>query len=200
MAHYDHRQEESWQDFKFNFPYARGLERLREEVLTGGDFDPGVLWIWGTMQAMAVIRILKACEREFGARGQEVVNEALREVGLDVGRQMLEGFERPQEMSDAELASFFATVINCIAYASLEDPSIESEGLRVDGGDRRCGHAVDGRTSGLRRRPGRRACSPNGRCASRGPYPPAPRPATSSCGAPPTKRNRSGRNTAGSWS
>ncbi len=127
MAHYDHRQEESWQDFKFNFPYARGLERLREEVLTGGDFDPGVLWIWGTMQAMAVIRILKACEREFGARGQEVVNEALREVGLDVGRQMLEGFERPQEMSDAELASFFATVINCIAYASLEDPSIESE-------------------------------------------------------------------------
>ncbi len=127
MPHYDHREEEAWKDFAFNFPYEKGLRRLREEVLDKTDFDPGVLWIWGTMQAMAVIRVLKACEREFGEEGQRVVTAALREVGLDIGRQMMEGLQRPEGMSDAEMASFFATAINCIAYASLEDPSIDSE-------------------------------------------------------------------------
>ncbi len=126
MTHYDHREEESWKDFRFNFPYAKGLKRLREEVLARADFDPSVLWVWGNMQAMAVIRILKACERVFGEEGQRVVNQALREVGLDIGRQMMEDLERPEGMSEAEMASFFATVVNCIAYASLEDPSIDS--------------------------------------------------------------------------
>ena len=127
MTHWDSREEKSWKDFEFNFPFEKGLKRLREEVLEKTDFDPAVLWIWGTMQAMAVIQILKDCEREFGERGQKVVNEALRKVGLDVGRQMMEGIERPEGISEAEMASFFATVVNCIAYASLEDPSIDSE-------------------------------------------------------------------------
>jgi len=127
MTHWDSRKEGAWKRFKFNFPYEKGLKRLREEVLEKTDFDPGVLWVWGTMQAMAVIQILKDCEREFGARGQEVVTAALRKVGRDVGRQMMEGLERPQDMTDAEMASFFATVVNCIAYASLEDPSIDSD-------------------------------------------------------------------------
>lgn len=127
MTHWDSRKEEAWKRFKFNFPFERGLKRLREEVLEKTDFDPSVLWIWGTMQAMAVIQILKDCEREFGEKGQKVVNEALRKVGLDIGRQMMEGLERPQDMTDAEMASFFATVVNCVAYASLEDPSIDSD-------------------------------------------------------------------------
>lgn len=127
MTHYDHRKEESWREFNLRFPYEKGLRRLREEVLAKTDFDPSVLWVWGTMQAMAVIRILKACEREFGEEGQRVVKEALTETGKDVGRQMVEGFTRPEKISDAEMASFFATVVNCIAYASLEDPSIDSD-------------------------------------------------------------------------
>lgn len=127
MAHYEHRTEESWRDFRFNFPYREGLRRLREEVLAKTDFDPSVLWIWGTMQAMAVIGILKACEREFGAEGQRVVKEALIEVGRDVGRQMMGDLEKPAGLSEAEMASFFATVVNCIAYASLEEPSIDGE-------------------------------------------------------------------------
>lgn len=127
MAQYQHRTEESWKRFRFNFPYREGLERLREEILEKTDYDPSVLWIWGTMQAMAVIGTLKACEREFGAEGQRVVKEALVEVGRDVGRQMMDDLERPEGLSDAELASFFATVVNCIAYASLEEPSIDSE-------------------------------------------------------------------------
>ncbi|MEW6554780.1 MAG: hypothetical protein AB1384_10895 [Actinomycetota bacterium] len=126
MTHYDHRKEKSWNKFEFNFPYAEGLARLRG-VMAETDFDPGVLWVWGNMQAMAVIGILKACEREFGEEGQRVVATVLREVGLDIGRQMMEGLERPEGLSDAEVASFFATVVNCIAYASVEDPSIDAE-------------------------------------------------------------------------
>ncbi len=127
MAHYDRSGEEGWARFRFKFPYAAGLQRLREEVLTRPDFDPAVLWVWGTMQATAVIEILKACERDLGEEGQRVVKETLRKVGLDAGRQILEGVEWPEGLSEAEFASFYATVINCILYASLEDPSIESE-------------------------------------------------------------------------
>jgi hypothetical protein len=127
MAHWDSRREESWSDVSFNQPYEKGLKRLRSEVLAKTDFDPCVLWQWGTMQAMAVIQILKDCEREFGEKGQEVVREAIRKIGLDVGRQMLGGVDIPESISEAEMASFFATAVNCIAYASLEEPGIDSE-------------------------------------------------------------------------
>ncbi|MBC7254325.1 MAG: hypothetical protein H5T72_10220 [Actinobacteria bacterium] len=127
MAHYDRKDRDEWRGFKLGFPYREGLENLREKVLSNKEFDPAVLWVWGTMQATAVIEILKACEREFGERGQRVVKEALRGVGLEVGRQILEGVEWPEGMSEAEMASFYATVINCVAYASLEDPTIEGE-------------------------------------------------------------------------
>ena len=62
MAHWEHRPEPGWKNFKFNQPYAVGLKRLKEEVLAKTDFDPATLWQWGTMQAMALIQILKDCE------------------------------------------------------------------------------------------------------------------------------------------
>ncbi len=74
---------------------------------------------------MAVIRILKDCEKRWGAEGQQVVAEALRQIGLDIGRQILRDATRPESMSEAEFISFFATVINRIAYASLEGPRID---------------------------------------------------------------------------
>lgn len=126
MAHWKHRPEEKWKKFQFNQPYAKGLERVRE-ILATTDFDPATLWQWGTMQAMALIEVLKACEAQFGKEGQELVYEALRRTGYDVGRQILEGTSIPEDMTDAELASFYATVINRIVYASLEAPRIESE-------------------------------------------------------------------------
>lgn len=125
--HWQNRDEPAWKEIHFNQPYEKGLTRLREEVIAKTDFDPAVLWQWGNMQAMAVIEILKDCEREFGEDGQRVVTEALRKVGLDVGRQILEGVEKPEGVPEAELVSFFATIVNRIAYASLEDPSIDSE-------------------------------------------------------------------------
>ena len=127
MAHWDHRQEPGWKDFKFNQPYAVGLKRLKEEVLAKTDFDPATLWQWGTMQAMAVIQILKDCAVAFGKNGQDLVYAALHKVGYDIGRQILEGCEIPEGIGEAEFISYYATVINRIAYASLEDPKIDSE-------------------------------------------------------------------------
>ena len=127
MAHWQNRPEPAWKSFQFNQPYAKGLKRLKEDVLAKTDFDPATLWQWGTMQAMAVIQILKTCERRFGKDGQDAVYEALHEVGLDIGRQILAGTQKPDDMTEAEFLSFYATVINRIAYASLEDPKIDSD-------------------------------------------------------------------------
>jgi len=127
MAHWETRPESNWEKFKFNQPYAKGLRRLREDVLAKTDFDPAVLWQWGTMQAMALIEVLKACEARYGAEGQRLVYEALHRVGYDVGQQILDGTEWPDDGSEAEQVSFYATVINRIAYASLEDPRIDGD-------------------------------------------------------------------------
>jgi hypothetical protein len=128
MAHWEHRNEPGWHLFKFKQPYAKGLARLRDEVLAKTDFDPATLWQWGTMQAMALVAALEAAEREFGADGQRVIGGAIAKIGLDVGRQILDGVDLPAEMSEAEFFSFYATVINRIAYASLEDPRIDDAG------------------------------------------------------------------------
>jgi hypothetical protein len=129
MAHWENRPEESWKRFRFNQPYAKGLRRLRDEVLAKTDFDPATLWQWGTMQAMALIEVLKSAEATFGEAGQKLVYDALRKIGHDVGQQILEGVEIPEGLSAAEFASFYATVVNRIAYASLEEP-------RIDGADK----------------------------------------------------------------
>jgi hypothetical protein len=128
MAHWEHRDEPRWRDFQFNQPYAKGLVRLRDEVLAKTDFDPATLWQWGTMQAMALVGVLEAAERQFGADGQRMVGDAIAAIGLDVGRQILAGTIVPDDMNEAEFFSFYATVINRIAYASLEAPKIDGDG------------------------------------------------------------------------
>ena len=127
MAHWEHRPEEKWKRFQYNQPYAKGLKRLREEVLAKTDFEPATLWQWGTMQAMALIEILRAAEKAFGEAGQKMVQDSMQKIGLDVGRQILAGTTIPEDMTEAEFVSFYATVINRIAYASLEAPRIDSE-------------------------------------------------------------------------
>lgn len=126
MAHWQHRDEPRWKEFQFNQPYARGLKRLKEEVLAKTDFDPTTLWQWGTMQAMALIETLRAVEQRLGEEGQRIVAEAIRKTGLDVGRQVLVGTKIPNDMTEAEFVSFYATIINRIVYASLETPKIDA--------------------------------------------------------------------------
>src|SRR5882672_2963408 len=128
MAHWEHRDEPRWKDFHFNQPYAKGLTRLRDEVLAKTDFDPATLWQWGTMQAMALVTVLEAAEAQFGADGQRMVGDAITRIGRDVGDQILAGITIPEGMTPAEVMSFYATVINRIAYASLEAPRIDDAG------------------------------------------------------------------------
>ncbi len=125
--HWKHRPEPRWKEFQFNQPYAKGLKRLRQDVLAKTEFDPASLWQWGTMQAMALIEILKSCEATFGAEGQQLVQKALHKTGFDIGRQILEGTTIPEGMTESEFVSFYATVINRIAYASLEEPKIDAD-------------------------------------------------------------------------
>jgi hypothetical protein len=127
MSHWEHRPEPNWKRFQYHQPYEKGLARVRE-VLRTTDFDPATLWQWGTMQAMALIEVLKSAEEQFGEAGQTMVYGALRKIGLDVGRQILGGVEIPEDLSEAEFVSFYATVLNRIAYASLEAPAIDAEG------------------------------------------------------------------------
>ena len=126
MAHWENRPEARWGQFHFNQPYAKGLARLKSDVLGKTDFDPATLWQWGTMQAMALIGVLEACEAEFGEAGQRLVYGALRRTGHDIGRQILDGATWPAGLTEAEFCSFYATVINRIAYASLESAQIDS--------------------------------------------------------------------------
>ena len=102
MTHWQDRPEPAWQRFKFSQPYQKGLSRLKDEVLAKTDFDPSTLWQWGTMQAMALIEILKACERAFGKDGQDLVYGALQRVGLDVGRQILPHHLRHSPVGNSE--------------------------------------------------------------------------------------------------
>ncbi len=127
MSHWENRPEPKWKQFQFNQPYAKGLRRLKEEVLAKTDFDPATLWQWGTMQAMALITILKDAEAELGEAGQKLIYRALHATGLDIGRQVLAGTKLPEGITGAEFASFYATVINRIVYASLEAPKIDGD-------------------------------------------------------------------------
>ncbi len=127
VVHWEKRPEPNWEKFQFNQPYEKGLKRLKEEVLEKTNFDPATLWQWGTMQAMAVLEILKSAEREFGREGQQMVFNAMKRVGYDIGKQITEGTTIPEGMPINEWVSFFTSIGNRIVYASLEAPEIESD-------------------------------------------------------------------------
>src|SRR5512147_2861535 len=102
--HWQKRPEKNWDKFQYNQPYARGLKNVKK-VIAKTDFDPATLWQWGTMQAMALIGILKDCEAAFGEEGQRLVYGALRRTGRDVGQQILAGKTWPEGMTEAEFVS-----------------------------------------------------------------------------------------------
>ncbi len=121
------RTEESWKRTKLGVAYEKAVEKFRKDVLSQPDFDPAVVYQWGTMMSLGVLQILKDVEEKFGAEGQKLVGEAIRKVGRDAARQMLEGAEIPPDISQVELMSFVATYANTILWASLEDPWIVDE-------------------------------------------------------------------------
>ena len=112
---------------KFSYPYGEASERCKKQALSRDDYDHTSLFRWGNMLAMSVIGMLKAAEREFGKEGQRAMISALVEVGRDVGRQILDGVEIPDDAEPIEVISAYASWINREIYASPEEPRIDDE-------------------------------------------------------------------------
>ncbi|MFH1135392.1 MAG: hypothetical protein V1816_04830 [Pseudomonadota bacterium] len=121
------RPEKNYADVKLGLPYRDAVASLRGALEGRDDFDPAVLFVWGTMQATGVLNILKAVEEEFGEKGQAVVRRAINKAGYEACSQFLENSEFPEELSEIELVSYIVTGINTILYASLEKPWIANE-------------------------------------------------------------------------
>ncbi len=121
------RKEENWKKVKFGEPFEQALDRFRENVQNRNDFDPTSLLQFGLFMSMAVINILKENEAIFGIEGQKVVNDALIKTVYEVGKQIVENVEIPPDVSDIELMSFLATIINTQAWTSIEEPKIDNE-------------------------------------------------------------------------
>ncbi len=121
------REEEGYQKVRLGTPYQDAVEQLRKAIKGRDDFDPAVLFVWGTMQATAVLNILKSAEELFGEAGQEMVRKAVNQAGYEAMEGLLESSGFPDDLDEIELASYIVTGINTILYASLERPWIVSK-------------------------------------------------------------------------
>lgn len=121
------RKEPIWNQTKLGEPFKEALNRFRINVLPRDDFDPTSLLQFGLFMSMAVINILKETEKRLGKEGQEVVIDALIKTGYSMGNQILQDIQLPADISDVELMSFLATIINTQAWTSIEDPRIDNE-------------------------------------------------------------------------
>jgi hypothetical protein len=121
------REERAFSHVHFGTPYGEAVDNFRQAVKGREDFDPAVLFVWGTMQAKAVLYILKAVEESFGQAGQEVVRKAVNRAGYEAAQGLLENSNFPDDIDDMELISYIVTGINTVLYASLERPWISTE-------------------------------------------------------------------------
>lgn len=121
------RPEKNYSGVKLGLPYKEAVENLRGALQGRDDFDPAVLFVWGTMQATGVLNILKEVEEAFGEKGQTIVRRAINKAGYEACHQFLENSEFPENLSEIELTSFIVTGINTLLYASLEKPWITDD-------------------------------------------------------------------------
>ncbi|MEW6266737.1 MAG: hypothetical protein AB1641_26995 [Thermodesulfobacteriota bacterium] len=118
------RPEKSQAQVQLELPYREAVHNFRQATAGRDDFDPATLFVWGTMQATAVLNILKAAEEAFGRAGQETVRKAVNQAGYEAARQMLANSTLPRDLPEIELLSYIVTGLNTILYASLEKPWI----------------------------------------------------------------------------
>ena len=114
------------------WPFAEAVEGFRRKALANPDYDPASTFVWGQMMAVGLIEMLKAVEAAFGSEGHDVAREALRTIGDRIASEMLEGVEVPEGLTASEIASLFASWINEVAYASIENPRVHGEGADFD--------------------------------------------------------------------
>ena len=121
------RPEGSYKDVRLGTPYPEAVENFRRAVEGREDFDPAVLFVWGTMQATAVLSVLKAAEETFGQAGQDMVRQAIQKAGYEAMKGLMETSEFPEDLTESEYRSFLVTGLNTVLYASLERPWITDE-------------------------------------------------------------------------
>jgi hypothetical protein len=106
------------------WPFADAVEGFRTKALANPQYDPASTFVWGQMMAVGLIEMLKAIEERFGGEGHDVAREALRRVGERIASEMLDGLIVPEGLSPEEVASLFASWVNEVAYASIEQPRV----------------------------------------------------------------------------
>jgi hypothetical protein len=121
------REEENYGKVRLGTPYPEAVGHLRKALEGRDDFDPATLFVWGTMQATAVLNILKAAEQTFGKAGQEIVRKAIKKAGYEAMDGVLKNSSFPEDLDEMELVSYVVTGINTVLYASLEKPWIVSQ-------------------------------------------------------------------------
>ena len=114
------------------WPFAAAVEGYRSKALANPQYDPASTFVWGQMMAVGLIEMLSALESSFGAAGHDVARAALRRVGHRIVSEMIEGVSLPPDLSPAEAASLFASWINEVVYASIEDPHVDGDAADFD--------------------------------------------------------------------
>ncbi|MBP1715860.1 MAG: hypothetical protein H6Q42_4063 [Deltaproteobacteria bacterium] len=107
--------------------FASSTSKLREAALSRDDYDPARLFKWGQMMALAVVRMMEGTEKAFGAKGQEVMNNVLVDLGREIGREILNHYSIPPGTKEIEAISKFVTYVNEEVWASPEIPKILSD-------------------------------------------------------------------------
>lgn len=107
--------------------FADATSKLREAALSRKDYDPARLFKWGQMMALAVVRMMEGTEKAFGAKGQEVMNHVLVDLGREIGREVLNRYTIAPGTREIEAISKFVTYINEEVWASPEIPKILSD-------------------------------------------------------------------------
>jgi len=121
------RKEEKFKSVRLGTPYAEAVENFRKAIQDREDFDPAVLLVWGSMQAAAVLNILKAAEEMFGEAGQEMARKAINRAGYEAMDGFMKSSTFPENVDDVEVASYIFTGLNTVLYGSLERPWITSK-------------------------------------------------------------------------
>jgi len=107
--------------------FARSTSRLRENALSRKDYDPARLFKWGQMMALAVVRMMEGTEKAFGAKGQEIMNTVLVDLGREIGREVLKNYALAAGTKEIEAISKFVTYVNEEIWASPEIPKVLSD-------------------------------------------------------------------------
>jgi predicted hydrocarbon binding protein len=107
--------------------FARSTSKLREAALSRDDYDPARLFRWGQMMALAVVRMMEGTEKAFGAKGQEIMNRVLVDLGREIGREVLKNYAIARGTKEIEAISKFVTYVNEEVWASPEIPKVLSD-------------------------------------------------------------------------